>query len=236
MQSVAVITLTNTGYVQYTLNCLKSIKNIGANIRVHCYCIGDRCAELLEAEGYLSTQIGNETESAIQLFRTGKWSNIVFHKFEIIYSNLLTHGYVLMTDGDIVYQRKEIMDYLLKHIANNDMLSQNDTMDDRDITQLCSGFMFIRKTQNTLRYFHPSNVEQYKDVVGWGDQTYINEISSKIKVKRLPLDLFPNGKYYLKHYATIRPYIIHFNWLFGIDKMKIMKEYGKWYISSDVTS
>lgn len=233
MHSVAAITLTNTGYVQYTLNCLKSIKNTGEKLKVQCYCIGGEGAKILESEGYSCTQIGgDEDESKFQIFRSGKWSNVVFHKFEIIHLNLLTHDYVLITDGDIVYERKGIVDYLLENIAGNDVLCQSDTMDDRDSTQLCSGFMFIRKTPDTIRLFHPSNVEPFKDIIGWGDQTYVNKISTELNVKRLPLDLFPNGKYYFKHHETIRPYMIHFNWLTGNEKIASMKKYGKWCITS----
>ena len=231
METFGVITLTNTGYVDYTLNCLKSIKNIGESLNVECFCIGDACAEKLEAEGYSCTRIGSDdTESKFCTFRTGKWSNIVFHKFEIIHASLLKYDYVLITDGDIVYERKGIMKYLLETIECSDILTQSDTMNDSDETQLCSGFMFIRKTPDTLRLFHPSNVEEYKNVVGWGDQTYINNIRSELKVKRLPLDLFPNGKYYFKHRERIDPYIIHFNWLVGHKKMNSMKEHGKWYL------
>ena len=232
MHSVAAITLTNTGYVQYTLNCLKSIKNIGENLKVHSYCIGGEGIKILEANGYPCTLIGEDYgESRVQTFRSGKWSNVVFHKFEIIHSNLLTHDYVLITDGDIVYERKGITEYLLKHIADNDFLSQSDTMNDNDGSQLCSGFMFIRKTPNTLKLFHPSNVEPFKDIVGWGDQTYVNKISKELKVKRLPLDLFPNGKYYFENHKRIEPYMIHFNWLTGNQKIDTMKTYGKWCLT-----
>lgn len=77
MHSVAAITLTNTGYVQYTLNCLKSIKNTGEDLKVQSYCIGGEGAKILESEGYSCTMIhfnwlaGNEKIASMKKY--GKW-------------------------------------------------------------------------------------------------------------------------------------------------------------------
>jgi len=41
-------------------------------------------------------------------------------------------------------------------------------------------------------------MEKYRDVEGWGDQTYVNQIKHNLRFGVLPLDLFPNGQY-LRH-------------------------------------
>ena len=40
--NIAFITLTNTGYIDYTLNCLQSLKNINMKKQLKVYCIGEK--------------------------------------------------------------------------------------------------------------------------------------------------------------------------------------------------
>jgi hypothetical protein len=46
----------------------------------------------------------------------------------------------------------------------------------------------------------------------------------------LPIELFPNGKYYYNNSANINPYLIHFNWIVGDEKKEKMRTYDKWYL------
>jgi hypothetical protein len=228
---VAFITLTNTGYIDYTLNCLKSLENIKSKINLHCYCIGEEGHKLLIEKGYKSTLIDSKENSNFQEYRKGNWASIVSHKFQIIYENLLINDYLLITDGDIVFEKDNFIDYLLKNIGNSEMLIQNDTLSDSSNTNLCSGFIFLKSNKNTINLFNPKNIEIYKKKTGWGDQDYLNEIKNKMQYKKLPLELFPNGKYYYSNYNKINPYIIHFNWVVGNEKKKRMITFKKWYLS-----
>ena len=226
----AFITLTNTGYIDYTLNCLKSLEKIGFDKSLHCYCIGVEGYKKLIEKGYKTSLIDEEEHSNMQTFRNGNWSNITFNKFKIIYENLLTHDYVLITDGDIVYTNPDFLKVLREHIGENDMLIQNDLLSDDDHSILCTGFIFIKSNSTTLEWFHPKQMESMKHTAGWDDQLYVNMIKTKLKYAMLPLHLFPNGRYYYKNHATIIPYMIHFNWVVGHDKKRKMVEHGKWYI------
>ncbi|MBI95550.1 hypothetical protein CL656_00140 [bacterium] len=228
---ISFITLTNTGYIDYTLNCLKSLEKINNNVLPNCYCIGKDGYNILLSKGYNTFLIDQEENSNFQKFRTGNWSNITVNKFKIIYDNLLNNEYVLFTDGDIVYENNEFINYLLKNIGNNDMLIQNDTMNDKNNSNLCSGFMFIKSNEKTINLFNPKNTDNKKNKQGWGDQIYINEIKNKLKFKTLPLHLFPNGQYYYNNYNKIKPYIIHFNWIVGNEKKNKMISFSKWYLN-----
>jgi hypothetical protein len=233
---IAFITLTNSGYVDYTLNCLRSLENISTKINLCCYCIGNDGHEALNKKGYKSILIDDEANSNFQQFREGNWSNIVIKKFDIIYANLLTNDYVLYTDGDVVYENNNFISYLLENIASNDVLIQNDALRDDwrfgNADHLCSGFMFIKSNARTLDLFNPRRVEDKKDEKGWGDQIYINEIKNRLKVKKLPLSLFPNGQFFYKNFANINPYLIHFNWVVGHDKKTKMEQFSKWYLKA----
>ena len=227
---IAFITLTNTGYINYTFNCLKSLENIKSPIMPVCYCIGNEGYLKLKEKGYQCVRIDEEKDSAFQSFRKGNWSDIVFHKFHMIHENLLTNDYVLITDGDIVYESDKFLSYLMENIGDNDMLIQNDRLDDTDDTLLCSGFMFIKSSKLTIDLFNPVIVKKFQQKEKWGDQTYLNHIKNDLKYTKLPLDLFPNGAYYYKHSSTIAPFMIHFNWVVGHDKLKKMRKFNKWYV------
>jgi hypothetical protein len=228
---IAFITLTNTGYIDYTLNCLQSLKNINMKKQLKVYCVGKEGYSILEEKKYICELIIDEDAIKFQEFRKNNWSNIIYYKFEIIYSNLLKNKYVCITDGDIVYENNNIFDYLLSNIQDNDMLIQSEGIYNND---LCSGFMFIQSNENTIKLFNPENIKKYKNTEGWDDQIYVNSIKYKLKFKKLPLKLFPTGKYFYDYNSVIQPYLIHFNWIVGHEKKNKMLQYNKWYISNKI--
>jgi len=228
--NIAFITLTNTGYIDYTLNCLKSLENICMKTPLKSYCIGEEGYNILKNKNVLCEFIhDNDPEaSKFQEFKNTNWNNIMYYKFKLIYNNLLNHEYVCITDGDIVYENNTLFHYLLDNIDDNELLIQSEGLDVKNIDTLCAGFMFIKSNKNTLALFNPENVLYTTDKI-WDDQIYVNSIKNKLKYKILPLPLFPNGKYYYHYNATIKPYLIHFNWVVGNKKQKMMIQYNKWY-------
>ncbi len=229
LTDIAFITLTNTGYIEYTENCLQSLKEIGSTLNLKCYCIGKKGYEYLNSKKYNCFLIDEEENSNFQIFRQGNWSNIVFNKFAIIYENLLKYKYVCITDGDIVFENANFLQYLLENIELNELLIQTEYIDEKNYV-LCSGFMFIKSNSNTLNFFNPKYIEHKKDTIGWGDQIYVNNNKHKLKYKMLPIELFPNGNYYYKNFNRLKPYLIHFNWIIGNEKKEKMLNYGKWYL------
>ncbi len=230
-QKCTFLTLTNDGYIDYTLNCLQSLKKIGCSEPLVCYTIGDLAFQALHNAKANVVALHNENKknAQFQVFRTEQWADVVSRKFEIIYQNLLLAEFVCFTDGDIVYEKNGFLDFCLAHIKNNDMLIQNDSMSDLSSANLCSGFMFIKSNPVTLKLFNPVNIKSLIKE-GWGDQLYINSIKNTLKFQTLPLALFPNGKYFYEHAATIRPFLIHFNWVQGHVKKEKMQFYNKWFL------
>jgi hypothetical protein len=230
IDDVIFITLTNSGYIDYTLNCIESLKRLGLNDLLHCYCIGTEGHNRLLSCNVKSILINDEENSAFQLFNQGRYSNVVYYKFKIISENLDKYKYVCITDGDITFENKDLFKYLLENIKDNDMLIQNDCMNDADNRNLCSGFMFIKSNDKTRYIFSPDNMYMDFNKVGWGDQLYINEIKNKLVYKKLPLNLFPNGQFYYKHGKNLNPYLIHFNWVIGHEKKMKMIKHNKWLL------
>lgn len=223
--SIAFITLTNNAYHHFTLNCLRSLKFLRGP-QLHTYCIGNDCAKQIQCEGFPVTVIDTDEElSQRQIFRKGRWGELTNKKLHIIHRNLKENDYVCYTDSDIVFC-KAFWDYLLYCIGNNDMLIQNDTMEDGFNGNLCSGFMFIKKNDRTMELFDPANTNNRINEIQFDDQAYINEIKHKLDFQLLPLDLFPNGKYFYNNSDKLDPMMIHFNW--SKDKQQAMRNFGYW--------
>ena len=224
------ITLTTSGYVDYTRNCLRSLENIGLQGALHTYCIGREGYETIVEKGHPCTLIDNERYSEFVSFYQPGWSNVTYHKFIIIHENLKKYDYVCITDGDIVFENADFLHYLKSNIGDYDLLIQNEGMDDHTQDSLCSGFMFLRSNPKTLALFDPKVMESQKDNNTWDDQQYVNNIRHALQYKTLPLALFPNGQYYYHHHETLTPYLIHFNWVIGHEKKERMKQYNKWLL------
>lgn len=225
----AFITLTNNGYLHYTLNCIKSLENIEFKEKLKCYAIGKQAYKTLVNKGIDTSCINDEENTKFETFRAGNWANVTLYKFEIIYQNLQNHDFVCFTDGDIVFENDKFHQYCIDKIGESDMLIQNDTLNDDDDTDLCSGFMFIKSNENTLNIFNPSIVKANSNIQeGWDDQVYINTIKDNLNYTLLPLSLFPNGGFYRLNYKTLAPYLIHFNWNLGHDKAFWIIRYKKW--------
>ena len=226
---IAFITLTNDGYTNYTLNCLKSLKKANIKPQLKAYCIGNECYSILKNET-ICEFIDNTNLNELITFYQEKWSAITLYKFEIIYKNLLNNQFVCFTDGDIDYENNKVFDYLLNNINDNDMLIQSEGI---HINELCTGFMFINSNEKTLELFNPENVKRFFDFnkkPNCNDQTYINSIQHKVKYNKLPISLFPSGYFYYKYDISLQPYLIHFNWLIGNEKKDKMVKYNKWYL------
>jgi hypothetical protein len=130
-----------------------------------------------------------------------------------------------------VFLNKAVLEYLKKNIGSKDMLIQTEGMDDSNhCHDVCSGFMFIQSNATTRRLFDPDNVEKYRNMVGWDDQVYINEIKRKLNYQKLPVALFPNGRYFYANHRSLKPHLIHFNWCVGHKKKEKMKAHGYWYL------
>lgn len=225
MDDLAFITLTNDGYIDYTLNLLKSLEKFNLEKKLKCYCIGDKCYNTLIKKGYTAILLDDKENTNFCKFRRKNWGNIVSQKFDIITENLKTHKYVLITDGDIVFTNKDAINYLFENIEDNDMIIQSSRS-----KAVCSGFFMLRSNEKTIKLFDPKNIEEKKTEHRWGDQKYVNQVKNQMKYKRLPDELYPTGRVFYNNADTIEPYIIHFNYVVGNKKRKKMKEYNYWYL------
>ena len=235
---ISFITLTNNGYKHYTLNCLESLKKFNLNKKLKVYCMDSNAyQEISEKHTECIKMEDRENLNKMLTYMEEGWNKLTYNKFDIIHKELLENEYVCFTDGDIVYQNQEFLNYCLEHIKDCELLIQRDDLGSNEkinigngkiiIPTVCSGFMFIKRTETTLKLFNRKNINpNFAD-----DQEYMNSVINKFKHKKLPLALFPNGLFYKLFRDKINPYMIHFNYTeTAQDKKSLMKKYKKWYL------
>ena len=255
MENITFCTLTNTGYINYTLNCLKSLEKIGLKDKLEVYCTDKKSFDIIKKEHdnthYFYQDIVTNQYNNIIEFGNEDFGNTMKLKLMVIHECLKKNSYVLFTDGDIVYYKSGFFEYLLENIGDNNILCQNDKMDGHVSKSdgkpvCCAGFMFIKKNEETLKIYDINTTDTYyrqmldisKRNGGFDDQVYLrklrNEHNSNVKMKLLPSNLFPT--FYAVRDRKNRPknlddrFLLHFNYIIGNDKQRMMRSHRSWLL------
>lgn len=250
---VAFVTLTNFGYLPYTVNCLTSLELVGERVPLTVYCADSKSHYRLSKMHQNVVQMHEEGLDRFLAWKQPGWARLMWLKCEIMRRALATHEFVVFTDGDITYERPGAVAHCVEllmsrgdinhHDGNGDedgieLVMQSDGLQDggSDGWGLCAGFMAARSTPSTRAIFAVDESNTLKP--GWDDQRYLNGVLGRLKHLALPLKLFPNGQYFRAHRdklvaARPGPFLIHFNWIVGSDKKAVMAEAKKWYIAGE---
>ena len=225
------VTLTNKGYIDYTHNLLNSIKKFESDVDLRIFTLDDESFNYFQQHHNDVIKYDTNVSEEFVGQKSEGFGNLMIVKFEIIYKSLNEFDYVLYIDGDIVV-RDNIMNYLLSKSKNKDIVFLNDKRPSKpNLINMCAGFMFIKSSKKTQKFFNPENINSKKfNDYTTHDQTYINRNLAKFNYASLPLDLFPNGPHYYKNYETLKPKIIHFNYLLGDKKKDEMIKYNQWFL------
>lgn len=227
------ITFTNAGYVEYTLNLLKSIEINGSSLETFVYCTDTKSYEILTKKGFNTIKLDHSHKISEKIYSWesagSSFGRLMLKKFEAIHNSLLNDKYLLYLDGDVVV-KSNFSNYLLENIKDNDFLFQLDYNPKKEIqTEACAGFMFLKSTNETRLLFNPKNID-FEHLINLPshDQTYINNLKDNFKYSFLPPVNFPNGAFYYNFETS--PKAIHFNYIIGKKKKKIMKKFNEWYL------
>ena len=236
-----IITLTNNGYKQLTENLLISMKKCGFNHKLKIYCIDNDCyqyfkenypyneIELVNIIDKKDSQYSNwvEYRSIQSKDQEGKkhWANVTKYKIVAINNELQQKNDVIFIDGDIVVFKNFVVD-LYNNIYDNDLLIQNDNQS-KETSNMCTGFFLMKSNNRTIEC---TDINKIDIKTFDNDQQYLRSCCNKLSVKYLNLDNYPNGKYY-RTFLPKNPYIIHFNYDSGVQKINRMKRFNYWYLN-----
>jgi len=183
--------------VKFVLNSIQSLKTMNMPT-MHVYCIGEEV--YFNLKPHVPCEFIPHKKSC-----DFSWS-VVYHKYEIIYKNLLDHPYVCISSPDIVYTNQQLFLYASSIINDNDIVFSSESIHTSSVT---TAWMFIRSNEATRAFFHPNNLTKYQHKESWNESVYLNEIKYNLKFKKIPLLLCPTAGYYLE-YNPKSPYFINF--------------------------
>ena len=236
-----ITTITNYGYLLYTLNMLKSLKSFDLDKKVLVACIDKKCAVFLKRLGYNTFCINDSELSKFSPWNTKGYDKICYLKIELIYRILSLNKNILLIDGDIVF-RKNPLDDVGVWWKNTlyDVWIQNDAQENHNTTNMCTGYMFIKTSDRLIELYDcVSEAGQKKYLIcafDNNDQTYFNKfVKPGCIFNALPLEKYPNGKMFYDNTDIVREsaIIVHFNWVQGHIKMVKMKEHKMWLLTPE---
>ena len=235
IEDTVLTTLTNSGYLLYTLNMLKSLRPYGLDKKVLIICIDKKGSEILRKKGYHSICV-NEEYGKFSPWNSTDYVKICYLKLELIYKVLL-HKNVLLIDGDIVFLKNPLDDLLLWSKDVIDVWIQNDSVENHNTKNMCTGYMFIKSSDRLIKLYDVISEEGRKKYLKCAfnnnDQTYFNDYVKRACIfNALPLEKYPNGKMFYDN-PMLDPVLVHFNWLMGHLKMVKMKEYKMWLLTPE---
>ena len=233
-------TITNYGYLLYTLNMLKSLARFGLDRRVLILTMDQKSERILRRRNYQVVPMKGDELERFCPWNTAGYDRICYIKLEWIHCLLSNHKNILMIDGDIVFQKNPMTD-LQQWDADmqTDVWIQNDGHSDAEHGNMCTGYIYLRSCPKMIGLYDcvsPEGQEKYKKCVfNNNDQTYFNEfVKPYCQMKALPIVKYPNGGvFYHNPRIGIATVLVHFNWVIGHLKMAKMKEHQMWLLEPE---
>jgi hypothetical protein len=239
-----IATITNYGYLLYTLNMLKSLKTFGLDKKVLVVCIDKKGTNILKNLGYNVLYL-NELEDHKDLGKFCPWNTkgydkICYLKLELIYSILSLNKNILLIDGDIVFLKDPLPDIKWwNEEISIDVHIQNDSLENHNTTNLCTGYMLIKSNKKMINLYDcisDNGKKKYLECAfDNNDQSYFNKfVKPHCNVQALTLRKYPNGNaFYNDITRKDSAVLIHFNWVHGHIKMAKMKEHKMWLLTPE---
>lgn len=235
-----ITTVTNYGYLFYTLNMLKSLKPFGLDKKVFLVCIDKKGANVLKTLGYNVFCIDDGELSKFSPWNTKGYDKICYLKLELIYRILSLNKNILLVDGDLVFLRNPLDDinwwlqetYIDVHI-------QNDSLENSNKANMCTGYMLIKSNEKMIKLYDCVSEQGRKKYLECAfdnnDQSYFNKfVKPYCTFQALTLMKYPNGQaFYNQPSRKETAVLIHFNWVHGHIKMAKMKEYKMWLLTPE---
>jgi hypothetical protein len=236
-----ITTVTNYGYLLYTLNMLKSLNQFGLDKKVLVVCVDKKSAKVISSLGYNTYCIDDNNLGKFCPWNTQGYDKICYLKLELIYKILSLDKNVLLVDGDIVF-KKDLMEDMRQWWKDTiyDVWIQNDSQENRNTKNMCTGYMFIKTSDRLIKLYDCVSDEGKKKYMTCAfdnnDQTYFNNfVKPGCMFNALPLEKYPNGKMFYENTEALKEkaVLVHFNWVQGHLKMAKMKEHKMWLLTPE---
>jgi len=240
------ITLINSGYINFTKNFLLSMKINNCVFDLIIYCIDNESMSSFSNFPNVTCIPFNKNKLNNNLTRwdTIEYKRIVFAKLDVIKQSLLSYpdSYIGYIDTDIILLKDPSYTIINKFRLNNNVLfvcqcdeSSKECNNMYDCKNLCSGVIVFKNTDtvNNLLNYSDNDINNYS-----GDQAFISSMSKKYSISYVTVskNIFLNGiypgvnRYDVPLIVPDTADLIHYNYLIGNDKIKLMQKNNMWYI------
>jgi hypothetical protein len=232
-----------------TKNLLKTLEFNNLLDKVVITCLDNKCYDFMkELNININIKLYKKFVSKEANYHTFEFRKMFINKLKII-SNLLKQYKkpILHIDTDIVVLSSQL-DKQINDLCHTkfDIIFQSDNTNFIQSTNLCTGFMLLNYTKNTLFclkkgiYYIKKNINQIEH---WGDQRSINYVlkkyPNKFIIKTFSHIDYPNGYRYFNNLNTVykiyKPIIVHNNYIKGLqNKINRFKKHKLWFIEKKV--
>ena len=222
------LTFLNSGCIDICKNMLISAEKVGINMdNFYIACLDDNAYDNLKhyKNSFLHinqpiTEYQNWTFNKMSGFR-----NIVKNKWSIIKKIYQENKNLCWVDTDIVFVKNP-----LELIQGHDkILFQSESNVKNPKLTLGSGFMIFNDTKECESLVNECGSNEIED-----DMLIVNKIALgkyKDHIALLSSDFFPNGHLYYNQGKKEHAYIVHNNWMVGIEeKTKKFKNEKLWFL------
>lgn len=221
------LTFLNAGCIEICKNMLESAKRVGIDLNdFYIYCIDDiSYSEMNQTfNNVVLYDIQDITEYQDWTFNENSgFRKIVQNKWKIIQEVYNSNKNLCFVDSDIVF----VKDPRPLIEGKNKILFQSDSYPEGSL--LCSGFMIFCDTHECAKL-----IDDCVSIEGEDDQLVVNRLAIQKynnEYQILSESLFPNGNVYYKQGKKDQAYIVHNNWMIGIDeKISKFKQENLWFI------
>lgn len=232
-----ILSLLDSGYTHMALNLHKSFIS-HAMFNVLFICMDSVSVDSFREQGiYCYPDVVDPDASSHSLYNSKAFIRKTGHKIDLVLDALKLGFTVLLVDLDIVFFKNPLpfMD-----------CDKCDIHYQYDVSEINSGFMYVRPTKASITLYEKAVVERNKR--GIPDQKAIKaallpmEKKQTIKSKRLSNREFPNGLIYYertaRQFAVDKPCVdcvlVHQNWVVGkAAKQYRLKESLQWNVDLD---
>lgn len=241
VSQTVITTVTNRGYLLYTLNMLKSLEPFGLDKKVLLVCLDTKGAAILRKRGYQVYCVEENELGTFCPWNTKGYDRICYLKLELIYRILSLHTNVLLVDGDIVFRSNPLHDLTTwQQDTTYDVWVQNDSQQNENTKNMCTGYLYIKSSDRLCQLYDCVSEKGQKKyetcAFDNNDQTYFNQyVKPECKMNALPLEHYPNGKMFYENVDQLKKtaVLVHFNWIKGHLKMAKMKEHQMWLLTPE---
>lgn len=236
-------TLTNYGYLLYTLNMLKSLKPFDLDTKILIVCIDAKATKVLKKLGYnvfcIENLAAQKELGKFSPWNTKGYDKICYLKLELIYRILSLNKNILLIDGDLVFLKDPRPDINNWINEKSSVFIQNDSLENENTTNMCTGYMLIKTSEKLINLYDCVSEDGKKKYIECAfdnnDQSYFNKfVKPFCTFQAIPLQKYPNGLAFYNNSSYLdTAVLIHFNWVHGHMKMAKIKEHKLWLLTPE---